>query len=75
LKKTKKKQIIKTMQMTEKVIVKNNLEMIEKKMFFWIGLGPYRQVHYEPILHPEAGWWSVMVHIAPQWGCGVHCAL
>jgi hypothetical protein len=32
------------MQMTEKVIVKNNLEMIEKNCFFWIGLGPYRQV-------------------------------
>ena len=31
--------------------------------------------HYEPILHPEAGWWSVMVHIAPQWRCGAHCAL
>ena len=28
------------MQMTEKVIVKNNLEMIEKTDF-WIGLGPY----------------------------------
>jgi hypothetical protein len=32
------------MQMKEKVIEKNNLDMIEKNSFFYIGLGLYRQV-------------------------------
>jgi hypothetical protein len=44
------------MQMTEKMIVKKNLEMLEKKLLFWIGLGPYRQVTVSDYIWKHGGY-------------------